>query len=317
MNSTFKNILINKIGYIRIFSILAGIIFLLSGIGKSMAVLNFYNLIIQYGFSYISFLAPFIVLIEILLGLFLVFQIRLKETALVALLLLFGFTSIYSYGYFFQHIEDCGCFGAIPLTLPPIWVFIRNIILMVFLFFVFIKADKGKVKIKNWVKVVVLFVMCCVSFTSGYTYTNELDIDDRTDEYLGKSVQETVMKEFITTSKDSSYLIFAFSYSCSHCLNSIENLKQYEPSGAVDKVIGLAWGDSIAERQMKENFNPNFLLKNYSPIILFNLTNRYPTAYYIKNDTIKQVYRGELPCSYIFSKKIKEHNNKISKVVAK
>jgi len=103
-----------------------------------------------------------------------------------------------------------------------------------------------------------------------------------------------------TTSQDSTYLVFVFTYICPHCLNSIENLKQYEPAGIVDKVIGIALENSVAEKQFREVFKPEFQIKNYSSTILFHLTNTFPQTYYIKNDSIILVLSGELPCSYVF-----------------
>jgi hypothetical protein len=81
----------------------------------------------------------------------------------------------------------------------------------------------------------------------------------------------------------------------------------------VDKVIGLAWGDSIKEQWFKDNFNTDFLIKNYDPVTFFRLTNRFPVAYYIQNDTVKRVIRGELPCGYVFSKKIEADSEKLNK----
>ncbi|MDR3327130.1 MAG: hypothetical protein LBT04_03220 [Prevotellaceae bacterium] len=89
-------------------------------------------------------------------------------------------------------------------------------------------------------------------------------------------------------------------------MNSIENLKQYENSSAVDKVVGLAVEDSIAEQNLKKNFTPNFEIKNFAPKTLFQLTKSFPTAFYIRNDSVIVKFSGELPCSYVFFKTILE-----------
>jgi hypothetical protein len=85
-------------------------------------------------------------------------------------------------------------------------------------------------------------------------------------------------------------------------MNSIENLKQYEPFGVVDKVIGLALEDSVAEQNFRKIFQPNFIIQNYSSRELFCLTNSFPTTYFIKNGSIITKFSGELPCAYVFSK---------------
>jgi hypothetical protein len=101
-------------------------------------------------------------------------------------------------------------------------------------------------------------------------------------------------------------MVFAFTYNCPHCLNSIENLKQYESVGIVDKVIGLVLEDSIAEQAFRENFKPTFLVKNYHPKTLFLLTNSFPQTYYIRNDSIVMKFLGELPCAYVFAKEFQK-----------
>jgi hypothetical protein len=82
-------------------------------------------------------------------------------------------------------------------------------------------------------------------------------------------------------------------------MNSIENMKQYETSEAVDKVIGIALENPEAEKQFREIFKPGFLIKNYPASTLFRLTNTFPQAYYIKNNSIITL-SGQLPCGYVF-----------------
>jgi proteasome assembly chaperone (PAC2) family protein len=82
-------------------------------------------------------------------------------------------------------------------------------------------------------------------------------------------------------------------------MNSVENLKQYESLGVVDKVIGLALADSIVGEKFVEIFKPNFPIQNYVKKELLRLTNSFPSAYYIKNDSIVMEFSGELPCAYV------------------
>jgi hypothetical protein len=143
--------------------------------------------------------------------------------------------------------------------------------------------------------------MCTVAFMSGYVFrfANKKKAGNKV-----LAIESTDLQEFITTSKDSTYLVFAFTYTCPHCMNSVENLKQYEVFGVVDKVIGLAVKDSIAEKQFIEIFHPDFLIKNIEPQNLFRLTKTFPTAYFIKNDSIIAELSGVLPCSFVFEKQI-------------
>ncbi|KAA6301926.1 MAG: hypothetical protein EZS26_001929 [Candidatus Ordinivivax streblomastigis] len=288
---------------IEIYSLISGILFLISGMAKALSVSEFANLIAQYGFKSLQVLAPLIVLTEVLLGLLLIFQIRLKHTALACIVLVSIFTLAYAYGFVFYGIEDCGFFGKItPLNTSPVFTFIRNIIL-IYMLIVMWKKSENSGKMNKWILGLVLIVMSIVAFMSGYTYHNVSKTKNAGTSNVEK-LENTVLKEFISTSKDSTYLVFAFTYSCPHCMNSIENLKQYESSGIVDKVIGIALEDSVDEQKFREIFNPAFFIKNYPATTLFRLTNSFPTAYYIRHDSIIAELSGELPCGYVFTEKI-------------
>jgi hypothetical protein len=296
-------------GRIKVYSVLTGVIFLLSGVGKALSASGFSDLIIQYGFAPFHFLAPVIIIAEIFIGLFLLFQISNRKISLAGLIAIAVFTSIYLYGYLRYDIKDCGCFGSFSLfNLPPSGVFIRNGILLYLLFDIWRHGEPSYEKIHNWQKVIILIVISCVSFTAGYSSQNNFDFGSDDSQYQGKTIQETPLNEFVSLSNDSTYLIFVFSYTCSHCLNSIENLKQYETSGTVDKVYGLAWGDSIGEKNLIENFHPGFSITSYHPMTLFKITNRFPTAYYVKNNVVELVIHGELPCGYVLNKQIEKQH---------
>ncbi|MDR2563903.1 MAG: DoxX family protein [Prevotellaceae bacterium] len=288
---------------IGILSLISGLVFLISGVAKSLDINGFSKTIALYGFENLQFLSPLIVLIEVIAGLLLVFQIYTRKIAIAGTLLLFGFTLFYSYGLLFKGIDDCGCFGQIHfLNTSPVFTFIRNIILMIFLIYVSVKSDNNYGKSNKLTVIVIIAVVGIVSFISGYGYkiTNNKKEDNR----AYKSVENTELQEFISISRDSTYLVFAFTYTCPHCMNSIENLKQYENFGVVDKVLALSIEDSISEQKFRKIFAPNFEIKKFAPKTLFQLTKTFPTAFYIRNDSVIAKFSGELPCAFVFSKTI-------------
>ncbi|MDR1592176.1 MAG: DoxX family protein [Prevotellaceae bacterium] len=289
---------------VGIYTFITGILFLITGIAKSLNVSAFSDLITQYGFDRLSFLAPFIVLAEVFFGLLLIFNLGLKHTAVACMFLTALFTLIYFYGFAFNGIEDCGCFGEITvLNTSFVFTFIRNAVL-IYLLIVVWRNSENSWKMNKWIAGFVLAVMCMVAFISGYTYRSASKIQN-TGKYATSTVDNTILKEFVSTSGDSTYLVFVFTYFCPHCMNSIENLKQYESLDIVDKVIGIALEDTIAERKFREIFKPEFVIKNYPAKILFRLTNSFPVAYYIKHNSIVAEISGELPCGYIFAQKIR------------
>jgi uncharacterized membrane protein YphA (DoxX/SURF4 family) len=248
---------------IEIYGLISGMVFLISGMAKSLDISVFSNTVSQYGFESLQFISPVIVLVEVFVGLFLVFQVWQKTTAIVGALLVLIFTAIFAYGVIFRGIDDCGCFGIInALNTSPVFTFLRNGVLLYLLVAILCKGENKDIANK-WAVVVMLIFMFLAAFMSGFTYRNVNE--NHAQKHVAQAVKDTYLTQLVSMSPDSTYLIFVFSYTCPHCLNSIANLKEYESSGMVDKVIGLAWGDSA----VRNKFNEIFLLHDKKVAFLF------------------------------------------------
>jgi len=305
-----------KLKLTQILSSLVGIVFLISGIGKSLAVYQFSHILTLYGFDFLRYFAPVIILFEVALGLALFFLFRLKQTSACALCFVGGLSVVYLYGYFFKEITDCGCFGYFSfLNLPPLLTLTRNLILICILLYIFFKSNIPVKPVNKSEIMISICIFCMVCFATGYTYTDnnnntENDSELYSIEEKNISVDDSSLSDFITFHKDSTYLVFAFSYSCPYCYNSVENLKQYEASGIADKVMALSYTVNTATMENFNNiFHPNFPIKNVSPRQLFKLTNQFPVLYYIENNIIKMEISGMLPCGYILQQEMKKDLN--------
>ncbi|MDR1552886.1 MAG: DoxX family protein [Prevotellaceae bacterium] len=294
----------------KLLSFIVAAVFLVSGIGKSLAVNDFSQILALYGFGGLRFFASFIIIIEVALGLLLFFGFRLKQTALVALCFVAALSAAYLYGYLFANLTDCGCFGYFSfLNLPPVFTFIRNLILICALLYVFLNSNNSYKAMERKEIAVILCILCAVSFVAGYTCTEHSDATQyiANGQYANKDVENTILGEFSTFSQDSAYLVFVFSYSCPHCYNSVENLKEYEQSGMVDRIVGLSFtADTAVMNKFNDIFKPNFQIKNYHHSQLFQLTNNFPVSYYISNNRVKLEIRGILPCWYVLLQKLQK-----------
>ena len=128
------------------------LIFLLSGGVKAIDPIGFSFKLEEY-FSptvfNLEFLAPFtlliaifIVLLELILGLFLLLKIQIKVTllSLISLCIFFGFLTFYS--AYYNVVTDCGCFGdAIKFT--PWQSFGKDILLLFLLIILWIYEKKS------------------------------------------------------------------------------------------------------------------------------------------------------------------------------
>ena len=85
-------------------------------------------------------LAIFIVILEVILGLFLLIGFKPKLTIWTMLLMITWFTFLTWYSAYYNKVTDCGCFGdAIPLT--PWESFTKDVFLLIFILIIFYKID--------------------------------------------------------------------------------------------------------------------------------------------------------------------------------
>lgn len=287
-----------KINKINIYSIIVGIVFIVSGISKSLDATAFAKTINLYEIANLWFLSPVIIIAEIFLGLSLLLRIQLKRISLISIIFLLCLTLIYLYGWLFKDITDCGCFGGIKLLSSyPALTLVRNGILILLCFGIWFSSNYEEFNIKTFANIFFIVSICTVSVISGYTLEEVAYKNKRKNKTA--AVKDTKLSSHINISADSTYFVFAFSYSCTHCMNSIENLKQYEKSGFCDKVIGLAINDDEKRLKFEKLYEPNFEIKHLETRDFVRITKSFPRGFYIQNDTIRFALSGELPSAYV------------------
>lgn len=299
---------------LNIYSIIIGVLFIISGIGKVIDTAGFSTLIYQYGLGYLMILSPVIVVVEILLGLLLVLLINPKRYAMVSFYLVTIFTILFAYAHFKYGINNCGCFGTIQHSnLTPAFSFVRNFILIAMSLILWIKYPKGEeVEIAKWEKYLIVSVMSISIFTAGLTFRIPFFLRSRpeTHKFQNQNIKNTELSKYIKTSPDSTYLIFCFSYTCPYCWNSIENLRQYKKTNTADSVMVFAIGEEKDKLVFDHNFRPDFTIKDLPAEEMKKLANVYPTAFYIVHDTIKVIIQSELPSPFVFKKSYYLSNEK-------
>ena len=287
---------------LNIYAIITGLFFIISGAGKAFDTSAFANLINQYGLGYLMVLAPVIVIIEIFIGVNLILLINPRFYSLVASILLIVFTIAFAYAHFRHGINDCGCFGTLVHTeIPPIFPFLRNLILLLMALLVFLKYPKEKIETVKWKKQILQVVMYPAIFISGLSFTAPAILKDSTEKntFQNQNIKNTEFANYLKISKDSTYLVFCFSYTCPHCWNSIENLRQYK-NNSVDNVVAFATGSDSSRQYFFKTFHPDFPIRDLPLEAISKLTTKFPTSFYIEHDTIKAVIEGELPSHVIF-----------------
>lgn len=149
-----------------------------------------------------------------------------------------------------------------------------------------------------------LSVLCISLFIAGFTFSTPSFLIPRAGKhkFQNQLIKNTPLAKYIKTSPDSSYLLFCFSYTCSHCWNSIENFRNYKKEKTVDSIISLATGDSNDKHFFDKNFYPDFFVRDLHPEEMRELTDVFPTAFYIQHDSVKIIIPSELPSHVTFKK---------------
>jgi len=295
---------------LRIICIIIGIVFIVSGVGKTVNTAAFGNLIVQYGLGWLQLSAPLVALMEIAVGVSLLLSIRPKTMLFISFGLLLMFTAAFTYGHLKNGITDCGCFGAFKVPQENILlVYARNVLLLVLSLFAGLCYPAHLEKNDDSKAAILLGILLPAIFVAGLTYRVPASFR-RTPSHvmLGKDIKETALYQYIQTDPDSSYLIFFYTYTCPHCLNSVENFKHFKRSATVDSAVSFALIDTDSGENAKRRnyFTDNFGNFGTHEIVYTDTVHSFisvvPTAFYVKNDTIKYVIESQLPSPLLFDK---------------
>lgn len=275
---------------------LVGVIFLISGYAKSGDSAYFSNLLTYYGAIGMGWLALAIIPIELALGWLLVLQIHRRVVALISATFLLCVSLGFAYGIIFHGVYNCGCFGHLDiLNFGPAGTFIRNALLLGALGIVAWQSDREG-RWAMWKTALLALGLTVGGVICGLTFGTSDVWAARKYKFLMQPLEQTALKDYIHTDYDSTYLVFAFSYSCPHCNQSMGNVALCAQTQVVDHVIGLALEDSTEESAFRAFYPADmFPIHNLSMEQIIALTdNKLPMAYWIRHDSVLLVSHGEM-----------------------
>ena len=276
----------------KIFRLIVGLIFLLSALLKAINTAVFADLMSSYGAQWFGFGAPVIIFVELILGVLLVFNIHPRWLSLAASLFILVVSSVFLYGVTQKGITDCGCFGPLTwLNSKPWLTFLRNGILLALLIPSLIKPQQGA-SLSTSTILFMAVIGIAVMFMCGFSMHGAKCLQKQQKSFESMPLSESALSDLVSFAPDSSYMVFAFSYNCPYCQNSIGNVNQYQQMGYVDKVIGIAVEDANARERFERLFETNFTIKEVSQWTMAHLTNSLPTVYFIRHDSIINQYSG-------------------------
>jgi uncharacterized membrane protein YphA (DoxX/SURF4 family) len=155
--------------------ILVGALFIVSGLIKANDAIGFSYKLEEYFqvfgtpwmSSYALFLAAFICILEIILGVAVIFGTRMVTVSWLLLLMIVFFTFLTFYSAYFNKVTDCGCFGD-ALKLTPWQSFTKDIVLLFFVVIIFINRKRIH---HGTLRQDVINSLCALVFIAFFSYT--------------------------------------------------------------------------------------------------------------------------------------------------
>ncbi|MBO2522715.1 MAG: hypothetical protein CW336_02505 [Bacteroidetes bacterium] len=293
--------------WLNIISIILGCIFLLSGFGKLAGVDAFESLIESYGFPHLAFLAPVVILMEVLLGLLLILNYRKKTMGIISGIMLIIFTVFYSYAYIAHGITDCGCFGNNPiLKSSPIFSYIRNAIMIALFVILYIYGNNDNRHITKATICYLSAILIVCAFIMGRSFMIP-SMFVKPHPLFMKPVVETKIPHYVDLSNDSTYVVYVFSYDCAGCWNNMTNFMNYDSDSIADRSIGLCVGGK-GRNTFINYFKPNFDIYDVGTG-LYDEIKIVPTFLYIKNGLIHDIIQGSVVNPKLFKDNYLNSNN--------
>jgi len=280
----------------RSIQIIIGILFLLSGILKAIDSQQFVKLVHSYGIHWAADFAPIFSGIEIVLGLYMILDVRVKSTAIIVGLLTLGFSGAFGYAFFVNHVDDCGCMGSF-ITFPPVVTFLRNILIVFGCFWLWKYGSRKASKNSSWkiwiINILGIFAFCLTSYTIGVKIVNYNKIK------AGESVNAGLLRFFSEKIGTGISFVFIFNPDCPHCWNMTENVKSIKRIPEFSNVIGITSKNADTSSYMKE-MKPNFEVYKYPTDELTENITEVPILLYIVNGKIMVIFKvDEIPCGNI------------------
>lgn len=181
--------------FVGILFIISGLIKLNDPIGFSYKLDEYFSEPIfnmPYFVPYTLAIALFLVILEVVLGVFLLIGYRSKETiySLLIVVILFSFLTFYS--AFFDVVKDCGCFGD-ALHLTPWQSFSKDIVLLFFILILFFNRKLIRPLFSNGIQNAIAMTSIVLCALMGYWVINHLPFVDFRPYKVGTNITSEMM----------------------------------------------------------------------------------------------------------------------------
>lgn len=293
----------------RIFQILIGIVYLVSGAIKTWEPILFYWEAIPYaqllGFGREHFqlvaksavlLAPF----EVGLGVALILNWLPRITLPVATLLMAFFTGLLTYAWKMGASIDCGCFGAL-VERSPGEAAVEDAVMLSMLALALWRSRSVNALLWtpqrahfNWLAPGVFAMALAVC---GFRFLPEVERLEASDLKADVRLIGLSLQGVDADLQQGEYLIELFSPVCGHCINAVPKINSMAQDESLPRVIALTNFSQESNQliEFKSRFNPLFDIATVSLTDFYRLTyaHGYPRLAYIKDGVVQSVWERD------------------------
>ncbi len=184
---------------VHISRILVGVLFIISGfvklvdpLGMSYKLQEYFSadvLNVTFLEPYALAIAVFVVVFEVVLGVFLLIGYKPKFTVWSLLAMIVFFTFLTFYSWYFDKVKDCGCFGD-ALKLEPFETFIKDLILLALVLILLFGIKHIKPLFSKFVLTVIALLSFVASLGLSYHVLMHLPTIDFRAYSVGSNIQE-------------------------------------------------------------------------------------------------------------------------------
>ncbi len=266
---------------VKIIRVFTGLIFIFSAfvkgvdpIGTDYRVVDYLE---AYGWyflmDYTLALSILLISVEFLLGVAMVFKLRIRLASLGVLLIMVFFTIVTYFDAMYELVPDCGCFGdAVKLTN---WeTFYKNIVLLAFALFIFLYRSKIVIRMSNLMQTIVLIAMLGVFdlfISHNYNHLPVIDFREwKVGNDMKSSGKETVVNYLAYKNKNTGeikeYISPNYPWNDSVWMSEWEFVDQRIDNSQLDLKHGLIIEDENGNDftdEIIENQGYQFILTSY------------------------------------------------------
>lgn len=282
---------------------LLGLMFLVSAFAKAWDGEAFADMLLLYGPQWFSIGAPVIIMIEAVLGMFLLLRVHPRITVMAADTFLIVVSLIFAYGTLALGIEDCGCFGALShlYTGKPWMTFARNGVFLLISVPAWIYSAKDNENHQLTKLIATLIAASAACFICGLAMHRTFDLPDiSSTKFDTRNQTMEKLCNIYPFSSDSTYVVYLFSFSCAHCQNSFANVQQFEQFHVVDKVMGIAIDDAEAHERFYRIYQPQISILTIPHDTMTQITGQLPEVLLIRDKRIQSIESGSVTSPGIF-----------------